>query len=181
MRPALASRLKTFADDESLVLHGAREAAQLFVYDERMLRRYLCLDVWAPTGTTVLWVMFNPGLGETEDRRRPTLERCRRWSQSRGHGALLFCNLHPLRTRSAREVPPSEAFDDPLNLRAMELATQLADEVFVAWGAAVGRREIPPAWLSLLSGAYCLGVTRRGQPRHPLYVAAQTRPQIWRP
>ncbi|MBK1690283.1 DUF1643 domain-containing protein [Rubrivivax gelatinosus] len=180
----LEAALRAFADRASLTFlsrTGAANEAQYYVYDAECTRRYCYGEVWSPGGRTVLWVMFNPGTGESEGRPRPTLERCRQWSRRRGHGSLLFCNLYSLRTRAACDVGRGEVLADPLNLRAIEFARSLSDEVFVAWGATIGRREIPPCLHTLLAGALCLGHTRRGHPRHPLYVRADAEPRPWHP
>ena len=48
---------------------------------------------WADEGPLDLWVGVNPRIGDTERRRRPTLERCVAWSRSWGSAGLIFANL----------------------------------------------------------------------------------------
>ncbi len=179
----LLRALRFFADLKQLDLVSARTElgyVQSFCFSPDWSRRYLYAQVWDPAGSTILWVMFNPGTGETEGRRRPTLARCLRWSQARGHGSLLFCNLSSLRTKSARDLPESEQFAEPLNLEAITFARERSSELLVAWGAALGRRQLTAGLSSMLEGALCLGQTRKGHPRHPLYVPSDAQPSVWR-
>ncbi|WP_374707553.1 DUF1643 domain-containing protein [uncultured Deefgea sp.] len=144
-----------------------------------MSRRYLYAHAWDNAASTALWVMFNPGTGETEERRRPTLERCIEWSKSRGHGSLVICNLTSLRTKAAKQVPLQESLSEEVNLLACKHGRMLASETFVAWGSAVKLRKVPMALIATLKGALCLGITNHGQPRHPLYVRSATTPHLW--
>jgi len=60
-------------------------------------KRYALLESWNMNLPPLLWVMFNPGTGEIEGRRRRTLDRCRRWSKEWGYGGLLVGNVHASR------------------------------------------------------------------------------------
>ena len=182
--PPLSTSLRSFTEKHRLLFQvgatpeGAAEF-YCFSHDESKTRRYLYAQVWDQAASTALWVMFNPGTGETEKRRRPTLERCIEWSRKRGHGSLLICNLTSLRTKTAKLVPTQEPLSETVNLFACELGRSLASESFVAWGSAANRREIPRELLATLDGALCLGTTNHGHPRHPLYVRSATTPHLW--
>lgn len=70
------------------------------------------------------------------------------------------------------------AADDPIgpdNLRVIEEETAKADYVICAWGASSD--HIHEAHVkSILPTSYALGLTAKGQPRHPLYMRADTKP-----
>ncbi len=51
-----------------------------YVYSRDMEYRYAFARWWSDEGSLVLWVGVNPAKGDTERRRRPTLERCITWS-----------------------------------------------------------------------------------------------------
>ena len=153
-------------------------ASQTFVYSKDKTRRYAYSEVWEPEGSLVLWVMFNPGTGETELRRRNTLERCKVWARSWGHGGLLIGNVVAERTKAAKEVRGKLA-PEPMNLEALGVLRSLSAEVLVAWGSSTGRSTAVGAVVPLLHGAQCLGRTKQGHPRHPLYVPGATNREPW--
>lgn len=176
------SVLQQFSTQHGLLFVEARSAEgdlQEFVYSNDKSKRYAYLQYWDFKAPHVLWVMLNPGTGETEGRRRPTLERCRAWSKAWGYGGLMIGNVFASRTRSARDLLSQGDTADEYNESALRLLTQHAVETVVAWGGH-GRFQGRFASVApLLTGAVCLGVTASGHPRHPLYVPAATPKQAW--
>lgn len=72
-----------------------------------------------------------------------------------------------------------------MNERIVAAAIARCDVVICAWGAnaMAARKSI---YLSALIGsyrpaAYCLGTTKSGAPKHPLYVKSGTALQVFRP
>ena len=129
----------------------------------------------------MLWVMLNPGIGETEKQRRNTLERCIRWSREWGHGGLLFGNVFTVRTNSARALLAHPQEVDQMNLDALKMLRSLASEAIVAWGSSVRNPLLVGTIIGILGEAKCLGHTQQGQPRHPLHVANSVTPEPWIP
>ena len=151
----------------------------LYLYSHDMTRRYAYCEIWDPNTSLVMWVMTNPGTGETEKRRRYTLERCRRWSRSWGHGGLLLGNLTSRRTKVVSHLSRQDFASESTNLLALQTLRSLADDVMVAWGNRARDSSALAEAMPLLDGAHCLGVTKRGQPRHPLYVRANVQRVLW--
>ncbi|MGY1603889.1 DUF1643 domain-containing protein [Geodermatophilus sp. SYSU D00815] len=122
--------------------------------------------------TTDVWVLLNPATGDTERRRRPTLERCIAGSRAAGRSGLLVVNLFahrhtdPKALRRAAE-PVGPANDDVLRRFTASVAGTIA-----AWGAGGSLHGRSRAVAPLLDRPLCLGTTRLGEPRHPLYVPA---------
>lgn len=141
-------------------------------------RRYRYdLGRWWDEGATLTWVMLNPSMADarTDD---PTIRRCMSFSQAWGFGALRVVNLFALRTPDPNALLEAADARGPRGSRALRLALRDADAVVAAWGnvhprlpgrATEVRRMLP-------ADAWCLGVTGRGEPRHPLYVAGATQP-----
>jgi hypothetical protein len=150
-----------------------------YVYSHDMARRYAYSLTWEPSKQMVLWVMLNPGTGETEQRRRNTLERCKLWSREWGYGGLFIGNVFATRTKSAKELVGQIAEADPANESALRLLRAAAAETIVAWGSNGRRQNRAEALAPLLKGAWCLGFTARGEPRHPLYVPRNTSRIRW--
>ena len=139
--------------------------------------RYALWRRWAP-GPQVLFVMLNPSTAD-QVRDDPTIRRCIGFAASWGYGALVVGNLFAYRTswpevlmRAAR--PVGRANDRWL----LRLAAE-SSGVIAAWGNSgtwLGRdRQVREA----LAPLHVLSLTRRGQPRHPLYVKATARPTAW--
>ena len=153
--------------------------ADAYVYSHDMQYRYAFARRWAVEGPLVLWVCINPAKGDTEQRRRPTLERCVRWSRSWGASGLLIGNLFAARhnkPNGLRETPDPVG---PHNDEALRIMTDMANRTVVAWGNNGQRHGRPVQVAGLLSNAVCFGLTKSGAPRHPLYVPHETQVEPW--
>ena len=179
-----ASALSKFAESRSLkfLLDSRTDGiVQEYVYSLNKQKRYVYAERWNSFGTLILWIMLNPGTGDTELRRRNTLERCRAWSHQWGHGGLLIGNVYSTRTKSAKDLRMSTKDHDKLNDDALRLLASMATETVVAWGNKA-RKDAPARQiLPMLGEVKCLGLTARGEPRHPLYLAKDVKPFVWNP
>ena len=150
--------------------------------------RYWLWRRWAPPRgegrDRVLFVMLNPSTADAgvDD---PTLRRCIAFARAWGFGSLEVVNLFALRSPDPDRLLRGGAADPeaigPDNDTHLVVAANRADVLVVAWGAhpaAAARRD---AVLELLRGRplHCLGTTRGGEPRHPLYVRGDVRPRVW--
>ncbi len=156
--------------------------------DERSARlsrcgtyRYLLTRRWAE-GPALRWVMLNPSTADAavDD---PTIRRVVRFSRDAGYSAAVVANLYALRATDPGEL---DQHPDPLGpdnlgtlaqlVRAARVDAPRADAapIVVAWGANAPRARAERVLEHELAGAdlRCLGVTKAGQPRHPLYVRA---------
>ena len=114
--------------------------------------------------------MLNPS---TADARRddPTIRRCMGFARLWGYSVLEVRNLFAWRATDPRELLTApDPTGGPRGDRELQ-AVAKADLVIAAWGARVPFARDREA-LALLGGCdlKCLGRTRNGQPRHPLYV-----------
>lgn len=117
------------------------------------------------------WVMLNPSIAD-ERQDDPTIRRCISFSEAWGFGALRVVNLFALRTPDPRVLLDASDALGPRGERALRAALHEADAVVAAWGNVhprlAGRAAAVRRWLP--TEASCLGVTGRGEPRHPLHV-----------
>jgi hypothetical protein len=67
----------------------------------------------------------------------------------------------------------------PANGDVLRQLTAAAMRTIVAWGAGGGLQGRSRAVAPLLDQPLCLGTTRRGEPRHPLYVAGDAPLKPW--
>jgi hypothetical protein len=122
--------------------------------------------------------MLNPSTAdETED--DPTIRRCIGFARSWGFGALAvgnlfaFCTPSPVLLMSSPEPVGKNNDDWLLRLRA---ESELAVAAWGNHGRFLGRSDVIRASLPRF---HILGTTKRGEPRHPLYLSAKTEPVRW--
>lgn len=125
------------------------------------------------------WVLLNPATGDTERRRRPTLERCIARSREAGRSGVLILNLFAYRDTNPKALASASDPVGPVNDKIlMKLSSQVARTI-VAWGGGGSRGGRSASVAMSLKDPKCLGTTEQGQPRHPLYVPAATPLQPW--
>lgn len=141
--------------------------------------RYTLDRIWDHTRPTALFIMLNPSTADAsvDD---PTIRRCRAFATREGCGALTVVNLFAYRATDPRElaVQPDPIGPDNNTHIALALDRQPA-HVIAAWGALPFARTRAQQVTALLAQARCLGTTKSGDPRHPLYVRADQPLQPW--
>ncbi len=146
------------------------------VFDRSGRYRYRLWRRWADGGEVVAFVMLNPSTADGE-RDDATIRRCAGFARAWGFAAMTVVNLFALRATDPARLRRARDPVGPGNDRHIAEAAAGADALVIAWGAhgALGGRD--RAVLALLAGCRpaCLGLTRTGQPRHPLYLARATR------
>jgi hypothetical protein len=131
--------------------------------------------------TTAIWVLLNPATGDTERRHRPTLDRCISWSRSAGYTGLVIVNLFAFRDTDPRNLRKAPDAVGPANDEVLRVITKAGAQTIAAWGTR-GRLHGRSGLVEpLLDSPMCLGITQRGEPRHPLYVSGDTKLAPWVP
>jgi len=154
-----------------------------YLYSRDMVFRYAFGRWWGDTdlATTAIWVLLNAATGDTEQRHRPTLERCISRSRGAGHTGLVIVNLFAFRDTNPRNLWTAHDAVGPANDEVLRVITTAGAHTIAAWGGhgRLGGRSghIGP----LLDSPMCLGITQHGEPRHPLYVARDTQLVPWVP
>jgi hypothetical protein len=154
------------------------------VFSPDRLYRYVLTRIWDPTVVPAMFVGLNPSTAdETKD--DPTIRRCMRFARDWGYGGLLMGNLYGLRSTHPCGLytdDDSSPVDD-VDGRNDGWLTQMSGDagiVVAAWGATT--HPIPGRACRVAEAVgemLCLGVTKDGHPRHPLYVRADMRPEPW--
>jgi hypothetical protein len=139
--------------------------------------RYWLTRTWGP-GPVVCFVMLNPSTADA-DEDDPTLTRCRCVARGEGYDGLRVVNLFALRSPSPRVLLYHPEPAGPGNDQAVIDAVKSAAGVIVAWGANASlpklrarRNEVLPLLAEVPLG--CFGMTRDGEPRHPVRLALRT-------
>ena len=154
-----------------------------YLYSPNMVFRYAFGRWWgnADLTTTAIWVLLNPATGDTELRHRPTLERCISRSRAAGHTGLVIVNLFAFRDTNPRNLRTAPDAVGPANDEVLRVITNAGAQTIAAWGGH-GRFQGRSGRVGpLLDSPMCLGTTQRGEPRHPLYISADTQLVPWVP
>lgn len=150
------------------------------ISDDR-LYRYSLWRCWDSRRARILWVMLNPSTadGAVDD---PTIRRCKAFSCRWGFGSLTVVNLFAFRTSTPAALHLHHDPVGPENDQHILSACGLAQTIIAAWGVHGGRRgRIVTAMVAkrYQGRIECLGVTKNGSPRHPLYLHHDTVPTYY--
>lgn len=131
--------------------------------------------LWRRWGDELLgFVMLNPSTADaTED--DPTIRRCIGFAEREGFGGIQVANLFDLRATDPTELRTSE---HPLvHPEHQDPFSWLSDctVVIAAWGGVHRSLRWRVAQVTELAASrglslFCLGTTKAGDPRHPLYL-----------
>lgn len=139
--------------------------------------RYALWRRWSDA-PPVLFVMLNPSTADASND-DPTIRRCISFARHWGHGSLLVGNLFALRSPYPQDLRAASAPVGPDNDRWLKQLARQSSAVVGAWGNHGSFMDRGQAVAALFPSMMCLGLTRLGQPRHPLYVAADTALVPW--
>jgi hypothetical protein len=162
---------EAFITESAPLLAGKATA----VFSEDRAYRYRLTRTWGSSGTHATWIMLNPSTADalTDD---PTIRRCIAFTKAWGLDSLLVVNLFALRATDPAGLLRHPAPVGEANDRFIREAVAPWSVVVVAWGAHKIAAARSQAVLDMLAARVasvgCLGVTRDGCPRHPLYVPA---------
>ena len=140
-------------------------------FDATGCYRYLLWRSWDTTAAKVGFVMLNPSQADAVVN-DPTIRRCLGFARSWGFGALevvnlfAYCTAYPTELRRAADPIGAE------NDRYLADLGQRVDQIILAWGNGGSWQGRDQVVRSLLGdrAVYCLGTTKLGQPKHPLYL-----------
>lgn len=131
-----------------------------------------------------LFIMLNPSTADgTQD--DPTIRRCVGFAKFWGYDRLEVVNLFAYRATDPRELM-NLSLDEavgPENRERVFSAVSMAKMIVCAWGAHgdyLGQDETLLGWIDPRE-RYCLGITKDGAPRHPLYLPLTSEPIPFRP
>ena len=141
--------------------------------------RYRLFREWeASERMPVMWLMLNPSTADAsiDD---PTIRRCMAFSKAWGYGAMWVGNLYAFRSTDPYAMLAMAAVEarGPDNDRHLYQMSTEAALIVLAWGVHGGMSV--PLSMAAPGGLWCLGKTKHGAPKHPLYVKGDTPLQEW--
>lgn len=144
--------------------------------------RYLLRRTWDHGTPRALFVMLNPSTADAEID-DATIRSCIRLSKGLGYGSFEVVNLFALRATDPAEL---QRATDPVgadNDGVIEGALGRCDLAICAWGAHQMAENRASSVKSLLRSrrpaVFCLGTTKAGAPKHPLYIKSGTPLQVY--
>lgn len=139
--------------------------------------RYLLRRHWDPGVEPLVVIGLNPSTADetTDDQ---TIRRCIGYAQSWGCGGLMMMNAYALRSTDPKGL---WRVDDPVGPEndewLLRVAERYPDTTFLAaWGVHC-EPERAETVAGLLPRLACLGLTKAGGPRHPLYMPGDLAPR----
>jgi hypothetical protein len=135
--------------------------------------RYSLSRVWNPNLPSVMFVGLNPSTAD-EQEDDPTVRRCVGFARKWKFGGLILVNLFAYRSTDPHGLLEADDPVGPGNDKHIVASARAAERVVLAWGTKGCLLDRDERVLSLLPGAHCLGVTKDGHPKHPLYLAGKT-------
>jgi hypothetical protein len=146
--------------------------------------RYWLTREWCESPTSrLVWVMLNPSTADAnvDD---PTIRRVVGFSKREEAHAAMVLNVWALRATDPKDLHARRGAFEPENLEYIERLVD-GQKVVVAWGSSVavgpGLSKVRQILQRKAASVWCLGYTkghgpkRLGrQPRHPLYLRADT-------
>ena len=146
--------------------------------------RYLLRRAWNHDQPRALFVMLNPSTADAkiDD---PTIRSCIRLCKSWSYGSFEVINLFGLRSTEPNVLLKARSPVGPDNDNIAEGAIGRSDISICAWGAhKVAKRRNRKMWELIIRhrpAAFCLGTTKAGAPKHPLYIKNGTALESYRP
>ena len=141
-------------------------------------RYWLHRDLASDGREGLVFVMLNPSTADAVND-DPTVRRCMAFGREWGYRELTVVNLFALRAtkpddlRRHGEEAIGERNDEVLRWMRQHPATST---VVAAWGNQGAHLSRDAAAMAIIGSAMALGVTKRGCPKHPLYVRQSTQP-----
>jgi hypothetical protein len=134
--------------------------------------RYRLDRRWAD-GPTMGFIMLNPSTADAEQD-DPTIRHCIGFAKREGCGALRVVNIFPYRATKPADLwlqPSPVRCGGPEGEIELERAVRESSIIIAAWGADARGGD---HWITMRHwhSLFCLGKTKDGSPRHPLYVRA---------
>ncbi len=138
--------------------------------------RYVLERSWLPAADArAVWIMLNPSVAD--DRHDdPTIRKCVGFTHRLGHSGLVVLNLYAYRATNPVELwkagDPIGTDNDRKIAYQLQIAAASRWPVICAWGTRA-RPDRVTTICQIIAGLtvqpQCLGLTKDGSPRHPLY------------
>jgi len=153
------------------------------ILDETRTYRYMLKRQWGEDNNNfVNFVLLNPSTAN-EERDDPTVMACIALAQNMGFDGLYITNLFALRTKNPDTLKQNKNPIGDKNDTFIKRYALKSKRIIIAWGnhgEFLRRGEKVIHIISQIQVPYCFEITKKGNPRHPLYIKRSTHPFPWR-
>lgn len=127
-------------------------------------------------------ILLNPSTADAT-KNDPTIERCSRRFKKLGYDGIYVVNIFAFRATDPKVMKNQDDPFGPKNEEAILECAKASDLVVCGWGTHGDWRNRSSHISELLRRngilAKCLGKTKSGQPKHPLYISYETELVDW--
>lgn len=151
------------------------------VFSEDRAYRYWLKITWDEDKPVFCFCGLNPSTAD-EVKNDPTVERCERRARRGGYGSLIVVNIFAYRATDPMEMKRQVDPVGALNDKWIYGAVCEAETFMCGWGnhgRHLGRGEQVIEMLGNFD-LHCLGVSKEGQPVHPLYQPYSSQVRLFR-
>ncbi|MGB1448802.1 MAG: DUF1643 domain-containing protein [Flavobacteriaceae bacterium] len=130
-------------------------------------KRYRLWRIWDEQRPYILFILLNPSKGDaTKD--DPSIKRLISFAKAFSYGGLYLGNLYSHVTPFPKNLESMDLNPEQENINHVKGMMHLCQAVVYAWG----NHGSLPHWLKEIEDQpLCFGYTKKGCPKHPLYLA----------
>ena len=143
------------------------------VFSPDRIYRYALWRVWDERKPVCMFIGLNPSTAD-ENIDDPTVRRCKSFAGNWGYGGLCMTNIFAYRSTNPHNLYNCEPIGVENNDWLVYLA-MYSGIVVAAWGDWGKLLDRYKEVVKLIPSLQCLGTTKKGQPRHPLYLSKKTK------
>jgi hypothetical protein len=143
--------------------------------------RYTLWRIWDFNLPNCVFIGLNPSTADAVNDDR-TVSRCISFAHGWGYGSLWMLNLFAWRATDPEDMKAAASPVGQFNDRELHFHAHKAGIVIAAWGQHGEWLGRAADVLGLLGDRklHCLGLTKEGHPRHPLYLSGKLKPILFR-
>lgn len=137
---------------------------------------------WTLSDPQVLFIMLNPSTADAQVL-DPTVRRCLGYAMDWGFKRMIVANLFALRSTDPAALKQVEDPVGPDNDLVIGIGASTSTLIVAAWGTHgifKGRDQEVLKIIRNWKDLYCLALTRKGIPAHPLYLKKELKPTLFR-
>jgi hypothetical protein len=130
----------------------------------------------------VAFIGLNPSTAD-EFKNDPTVTRCINFAKAWGYDGMIMLNLFAWRDTDPEKMKKATMPVGSRNDGVIQYLVQRVGKTIACWGnhGSYENRSCFVADLARSIPIDHLGLNKSGQPKHPLYIPASTKPELWTP
>jgi len=153
------------------------------IFSEDRVYRYSLWRYWTPpldgNFRRLIFIGLNPSTAD-ENTDDPTIRRCIGFAERLGYNGIVMLNLFAFRA-----TKPSEMFkvSEPIgkhNDTTIKSFIDNSTDFVAAWGVYGSYLDRDKEMAMMIPDLLCLGTTKYGNARHPMYLKSDTNLEPWR-